>query len=331
MRIGMKKRLRLEEYREEDKKNSIPAPMRRSCFIHEASPGKSQKQHMTLKNASLTEWSFGDFPLAVMRYSQPPMKFHFHEFMELVIIGGGQGIHFTRTESYPIAAGDVFVIRRRDAHGYSNTNRLSLTNVLFYPDHLALPLRELDSLRGYHALFDPSPSRTFYGLKNRLRLDLKQLTLAENLIHSLEAELKKREHGFSFMSKALFMQLVCFLSRCYEGRQTLVQKPLERISRAIEFMEANYTQPINLAELAALTNMSQSKLYRDFKAATGLSTKEYLIRLRVMKGAELLRRGEANVTETAFQAGFNDSNYFCRVFHAVMGVTPGVFRKMRNR
>jgi len=124
--------------------------------------------------------------------------------MELVFIESGQGIHFTEKESRPIAAGDVFVIRKHDAHGYSNTNNLRLINVLFYPDKLALPLNELDNLRGYHALFETRrPPRKFYGLKSQLCLDLKQLPYVEGLIGSLEQELSDKKPGFSFTAKAL--------------------------------------------------------------------------------------------------------------------------------
>jgi len=260
-----------------------------------------------------------------MHFSQGPADFHFHEFMELVVIESGRGIHFTETESYPVAAGDAFVIRKRAAHGYSNTNDLRLTNVLFYPDQLALPFKELESLRGYHALFETRPTRKFYGLESHLRLDLKQLALFTNLTGALEQELKKREDGFSFMAKALLMQIICSLSRLYEHRQTMTRHPLARIAPAIAYLEKNYTGPIRQSELTALAHTSLSNLYRDFKSATGLSPKEYLIRLRVMRGAELLRRGELNVTETAFQTGFNDGNYFSRQFRRIMGMSPRQF------
>ena len=101
--------------------------------------------------------------------------------------------------------------------------------------------------------------------------------------------------------------------------------PLARISDAIAYIETNYAKPIRPQDLASTVHMSLRNLYRNFKSATGFSPIEYLIRLRVMHGAELLRRGELNVTETAFQTGFNDSNYFSRKFHEVMGFRPRQF------
>lgn len=294
--------------------------------------GKSMPAHSTQKETSLLGWEYGNFPLVIRRMNpQLPTHFHFHEFMELVCIESGQGIHFTGTESYPITAGDVFVIRKHDAHGYSNTSNLRLINILFYPEKLALPLKELENLRGYHALFETKRrSREFYGLKNHLRLDLKQLTHMESLIGALEQELKDRGEGFSFMAKGLLMQITCILSRYYEDRRMLTRLPLARISNAVAHIEANYAKPIRLADLAATVHMSLSNLYRDFKSATGFSPIEYLIRLRVMRGAELLRQGELNVTETAFQTGFNDSNYFSRKFREIMGINPRQFILYRN-
>lgn len=285
------------------------------------------RRYMAQEKASLLGWSFGNFPLAVVRINpQCPIIFHYHAFMELVFIESGQGIHFTETESYPIAAGDVFVIRKHDAHGYSNTNNLRLINVLFYPDKLVLPLKELEDLRGYHALFETRrSSRKFYSLKSHLCLDLKQLTYIEGLISSLEQELKDKKPGFSFAAKALFMLIICFLSRYYEDRQILTQRPLIRISNAIAYIEANYAKPIRPADLTSTVHMSLRNFHRNFKSATGLSPNEYLIRLRIMHGAELLRQGKLNVTETAFQTGFNDSNYFSRQFRKVMGINPRQF------
>ena len=287
---------------------------------------------MTRKKASLFNWRFGKFPLAVTRMNpQDPTIFHFHNYMELVFIESGQGIHFTETESYPIAAGDIFVIRKHDAHEYSNTNNLRLINVLFYLDKLALPLKELENLRGYHALFETKcRSRKFYGLKSHLRLDLKQLTYVTGLISSLEQELKDKKPGFSFTTKALFMLIICFLSQYYEDRQIRTRTPLVNISNAIAYIEANYAKPIRPADLASTVHMSLRNLYRNFKSATGFSPIEYLIRLRVMRGAELLRQGHLNVTETAFQMGFNDSNYFSRKFHEVMGLRPRQFVLHQN-
>ncbi|MDD5482333.1 MAG: helix-turn-helix domain-containing protein [Kiritimatiellae bacterium] len=284
------------------------------------------------KKAALLQWRFGDFPLAVMRISrQITANFHYHEFMELVVIESGRGIHFTENESYPIASGDVFVIRKHNAHGYSNTENLRLINVLFYPGPLRLPLKELEDLPGYHALFETRrPAKIFYGFKPHLHLNLKQLAYIQNLTGFLERELQERKAGFAFTAKALLMLIAASLARYYEDRRANFQPPLAKISEAIAYMEQNYAKPICPADLPATVHMSARNFHRHFNAATGLSPVKYLIRLRVMRGAELLRQGEMNVTEAALQTGFNDSNYFSRQFRKVMGIGPRQFITCRG-
>ena len=278
-----------------------------------------------------SRWHYGPFPLAVRKEDpQLALEFHSHEFMELVVIENGFGIHFTEQESYPIAAGDVFVIRPRGAHGYSNARNLVLTNILFNPERLGLPLGEIENLRGYQALFGEQAPSARVGFRSRLRLDLKQLTQVEGLVSALAMNLDRKEPGYTFMAKAFFMQIICALSRCYSEQQLQARPSLTRIASAIALIEAGYAGAISLGALAAAAKMSLSSLHRDFKAATGLAPKEYLIRLRAMRGAELLRQGRFNVTETAMQVGFNDSNYFSRQFRAVMKISPRQFLSLNR-
>ena len=52
----------------------------------------------------------------------------------------------------------------------------------------------------------------------------------------------------------------------------------------------------------------------------------YLVAYRVMKGMELLRTTDLDVTEIAFRVGFNDSSYFIQAFKKKVGMTPKQYR-----
>ena len=68
------------------------------------------------------EWfAADDFPIAVERREpQTPFPPHKHEFSEIVFITGGKGRHVVGRESWPLTAGDVFVIGGTQAHAYRN-------------------------------------------------------------------------------------------------------------------------------------------------------------------------------------------------------------------
>jgi len=275
-----------------------------------------------------------DFPLVVIRSDRHgETSAHGHEFMELVVITGGSGIHFTGDEQYPISRGDVFVIARNRSHGYRDVRDLGLVNILFDPARLAMPLHDLAKVPGYHVLFTLEPAwRRKHRFESRLRLGPRELSHVEGLIHNLMVEQAAREPGHRFLTLAWLMQIIGYLSRCY-GRSSLEGRAaaLLRIGQAISHLEASYAEPVRLETLAEIAHMSVRTFLREFRAAMETSPIDYLVRLRASRAAELLLKApELNITEIAFRSGFGDSNYFSRTFRRVMGVTPREYRLGRR-
>ena len=127
------------------------------------------------------------------------------------------------------------------------------------------------------------------------------------------------------------MQIVAFLSRCYDRSKSSDTRALLRIATAISHLEAHYDEPLNLDALAKLAHMSKRSFLRAFQAAVGSAPIAYLIKLRLNRAATLLRRAEEDVTSAAFKAGFNDSNYFARQFRKAFGIPPSEYRKRELR
>jgi len=283
--------------------------------------------HSTLKRK---DWFHPDgFPISVERRDpQEPFGLHSHEFAEIVIITAGRGVHVTGKESYPLNAGDTFVIGGSRQHDYHSLNRLCLVNILFQPDKLNLRTYDLRTLPGYHALFTLEPAwRRRHQFNGRLRLTPQEMSVVLVMVDKLDEELRTRSSGFKFMATAAFMQIVGYLSRCYAKSKSPDSRALLRIGEAISDLEANYQEAIDLDRLARIAHMSKRNFIRSFQAALGTSPIAHLVQLRVNRGASLLRRTDQSITEIAFQVGFTDSNYFTRQFNKLIGVTPSQYRK----
>ena len=80
--------------------------------------------------------------------SHNPAAMHKHNFHELVVVLGGSGRHLTSEGNYRLGAGDVFLIKGPLAHGYEDTQRLMIVNILFLPKKLGLPMDDLARLPG---------------------------------------------------------------------------------------------------------------------------------------------------------------------------------------
>lgn len=91
-----------------------------------------------------------------------------------------------------------------------------------------------------------------------------------------------------------------------------------------EFIKKNIREKLTLESLQKESNMSKITLIRMFKRELGLSPIEYIIKERINKAKQLLQLTKS-VKESCFASGFNDVNYFVRLFKIREGITPSVF------
>jgi len=273
----------------------------------------------TFETLKVSDWFHHDgFPISVEpRNPQLPFGLHNHEFCEIVVVTRGKGLHVTVDEKWPVVAGDAFVITGDRPHTYDQMEGLGLLNI-----------QDLAQLPGYFALFRLEPAwRDRHEFKSRLHLSPMDLSFATGLFEKLEQELAAREPGFRFSATAIFMEIITFLSRCYSKSMHSDSQSLLKIAEAIVYLETNYAEPTDVEQLAQISHMSKRSFVRAFKKATGLSTISYLIRVRVSKSVELLRREKMSISKIASLVGYEDSNYFCRLFNSVLGVSPSAYRK----
>lgn len=277
-----------------------------------------------------THFADPQFPLRVMRLPQhgASQQQHTHDFSELVVILAGHGRHQVGREVYDISTGDVFVLLGDVSHCYPETNNLSLINILYDPVTLRLPRADLGAVPGYHALFELEPRLRRRGhFQNRLKLGMAELGELARLIAELEAELRSRMPGARFLAIAHLMRIIGFLTRAYSQMPVAQRRPVSQLSELLGYMEQHYAEPLTIRELARVARMSETSLFRQFRQIMDRSPMDYLIRLRIHKAAQLLRRDQMRVKEASEAVGFSDSNYFSRQFRHVMGVSPRQYQR----
>lgn len=96
--------------------------------------------------------------------------------------------------------------------------------------------------------------------------------------------------------------------------------PNQRIESVKQYLITNYQEDIDINLLAKRFNVSRSYLMREFKKITSQTINQFLTERRIEIAKTLLI--DHSVTETAFAAGFNNSNYFSTVFKKHTGQTP---------
>ena len=148
----------------------------------------------------------------------------------------------------------------------------------------------------------------------------------------IQKEMEKDEVGSDMMQKSHMYRLMAYLSRGYtstiisEREYEVRQTKLARLNTIIEHISKNYSDTITTRDLATMCFLSEEHFCRFFKGAMGKSVTEYVNGYRVEKATVLLKNTADNISEIAREVGFDDLNYFSRVFKRVMGISPGKYR-----
>ena len=97
--------------------------------------------------------------------------------------------------------------------------------------------------------------------------------------------------------------------------------------RALQMMAANLDGNVRLRSLAHEVGLSISQFSRAFRKSAGVPPHQWLLQRRVEAAKPLLKDRRLSLSEVALSVGFTDQSHFTRVFSAVVGMPPGLWRR----
>jgi len=105
------------------------------------------------------------------------------------------------------------------------------------------------------------------------------------------------------------------------------EKEPERVAMARNFIAQHLDENITLPRVAEAVNTSSFYFSRMFKQVTGHTFTEYLAMARIERAKKLMRDNNKNITQIAYESGFQSLSQFNRVFRKIQNEAPGTFRK----
>ena len=88
---------------------------------------------------------------------------------------------------------------------------------------------------------------------------------------------------------------------------------------------------LSVEELSHELGMSRVHLYKKLLQITGKTPIEFIRIIRLKRAAQLLRESQQNVSEVAYQVGFNNPKYFSKYFKDEFGVLPSVYQEKEGK
>lgn len=141
--------------------------------------------------------------------------------------------------------------------------------------------------------------------------------------------LVRRDHGSAVANQ---VARTCVVPPARDGGQAqYIQRPVPKASEgstsvARQWALERLNQPLSLADLAARSAMSTRTFTRRFRAETGLSPGQWLIRQRVDLARHLLEATDLSIDHVADRAGFGTATSLRQNLQATIGISPSAYR-----
>lgn len=154
--------------------------------------------------------------------------------------------------------------------------------------------------------------------------------LLRMLLERLVAEYAGPGPADSLYAQSLVQAAAAVMLRVAAEGRTLPGRegglPPRRLAEVMDYIHANLSRRITLAELAAVAQVSESHFTRAFKASTGESPHQYVLQQRLEHARGELVRTSRPIAEIATEAGFADQSHLTRTMRRYLGATPRILR-----
>ncbi|WP_211749395.1 AraC family transcriptional regulator [Paenibacillus sp. Marseille-Q4541] len=239
-----------------------------------------------------------------------------HEYYLVHTVLDGKGVFQSGGVSYPCEKGDTFFIFPGVLFSYEadSTCPWHYTWVALKGDAVSSYLRRIGISEERPVLHTKEPSAA-HELYRRIRTSFGQT--AYPAMESLEASgwmrLLFHHFGLANLDSVPIPQ---------SEHPVMIDRQVEH---AIRWISLQYPQQISIHHMASTLGYHRAHLSKSFKIKTGLSPKQYLMKVRLEKAKELLS-DNLTIDQISSSVGFNDALYFSKQFRKEYRMSPTEYR-----
>lgn len=260
----------------------------------------------------------------------PTLEEHTHDFLEIVYICSGSGIHQVNGKEYRVIQGDVFFINFKVTHGFKPlTEDFRWINCVFLPEVFNSSLINSDNAEDLLEIMLFKP--IFSGKIDSL-FGVSILNRQEEFDYIFRSMLKEYETQKIGHQLILQSYLTILLSKIF--RFTLEEKEENKdllknkiVSQVICYLKDNYSKPFTIDEIARQVFLSPTYFSSLFKSTTGSTVIEYIHRIRIEEACRLINEKNIKISEVISEVGYSDSKFFYSIFKRYVKMTPGQYKK----
>lgn len=211
---------------------------------------------------------------------------------------------------------------------YGNEDVITKGDLYFIPPYVRFERSVIDPIFVHFIRFtvdDSSPER--------LSIPEGKLTFSDSARLQSTLQMLNDLTKYSFAdSDSRIKHLLSDILLQYHYERTHISREIELIhdpmvSEVLEYFQKNYSNKLNLKDIALKFGVSPSGLILKFRKATGILPMRHLINIRIKKAKHLLVDTSLPLSEIAELTGFENGYYFSTAFKKEIGVAPSEYRR----
>lgn len=240
---------------------------------------------------------------------------HSHNHIcELIFVCAGEGDYLVNGCSHPIYPGDFLLGNRGDLHEVQSAEPLEIGTLCFGIEGLRL--------RGLPEGCLTLPEDGFVRPTGRRR------TRMEHLCRLLYEQMEEESVRGRTIAQHLFLALLPLaLGFPADSRNVHQTDSAALVNRTGQYIAAHFAEPLTLERMGADLHVSPYHLAHVFKAVTGFSPMQYIIRRRMGEAQNLLISTDFSAAQIAAMVGYDSASHFSGIFRKVVGLPPAAYRK----
>ncbi len=264
-----------------------------------------------------------DFPIQYynvdITHPQYIMPLHWHDEFEIIKINSGTFELFIENRSLLLKSGQSAIIECTQMHrGIPHDCRYEC--VVFSIS--MLQKKSNDIVRKY---LRPIRHRS---------VEINDLVTTPDTKAAIDSLLNTLRSDNEYYELAVHRNLYTFFEAIYkeglvhpvESRQKN-EKQLKIMTDLLEWIDKNYTENITLSDLSHVAGLNKKYLCRFFKEYTGKTPVDYINFYRIEAACYEMTHSGMNVTNAAFECGFNSLSYFTKTFKKYKNISPAQYLK----
>ena len=248
---------------------------------------------------------------------------HWQDSMELVYIKSGSGLVQTGAQVCTAQSGDIFVLTPGTLHAIRQAESCTMEyeNIIFDVELLG----GAEDLCAEKYLLPLQSGRL--ALPEHITPDEAWYPQAADCLKEAEEANRCKQFGYELCIKGALLRFLALLIAQSKALPPAEKASTQRLRAVLQWISAHYSEPVCVADAAALCQCSPNHFMRWFRQMTGQTFIIFLREYRLNAAAEALRTTEDTILSISEQCGFENLSYFNREFKAHFGMTPREYRK----